>query len=156
MVAEDLNPAVAELETGDGRVVAVQGDVQLTRQLAVEFAPQGVRVNAVAPGAILTPFLLDALPPDPEPILADIAASHPLGRSSQPAEIADPAGPFAEGQPIAAFTDLHLENQRIVPRYPNVVVAGVVPDPLEIVLTITFDDHSGRQRSLSLASLRTR
>jgi prepilin-type N-terminal cleavage/methylation domain-containing protein len=73
----------------------------------------------------------------------------------QPAEIADPAGPFADGQPIAAFTDLHLENQRIVPRYPN-VVGGVVPDPLEIVLTITFDDHSGRQRSLSLASMRTR
>jgi NAD(P)-dependent dehydrogenase (short-subunit alcohol dehydrogenase family) len=63
--------------------------VQLTRQLAIEFASQGVRVNAVAPGAIVTPFLLDALPPNPEAILADIAASHPLGRNSQPAEIAE-------------------------------------------------------------------
>src|SRR3712207_7776320 len=39
--------------------------VQMTRQLAVEYADRGIRVNSVAPGAIDTPFLgrhLDAQP----------------------------------------------------------------------------------------------
>ncbi len=70
-------------------------------------------------------------------------------------QIPDPRGPFASGQPIAAFSDLHLEDERISPSYPN--MTGVnVPDPLEIVLTITFDDYAGRPRSLSMASMRTR
>jgi NAD(P)-dependent dehydrogenase (short-subunit alcohol dehydrogenase family) len=64
--------------------------VQLTRQLAVEYGSQGIRVNAVAPGAIDTPFLrtfVDAQP-DPAALEAAIAASHPLGRLSTPEEIA--------------------------------------------------------------------
>jgi NAD(P)-dependent dehydrogenase (short-subunit alcohol dehydrogenase family) len=63
--------------------------VQLTRQMAVEYAPRGVRVNAVAPGAIETTFFLGALPPDPTEALAEIGASHPLGRNGQPEEIAE-------------------------------------------------------------------
>ncbi len=65
--------------------------VQLTRQLAVEWSPRGVRVNAVAPGAIDTPFLRNALVgvPDVDEVLGQIAASHPLGRISEPDEIAE-------------------------------------------------------------------
>ena len=64
--------------------------VQITRALAVECAPHGIRVNALAPGAIDTPFLRDALAgaPDPDAIVAGIAASHPLGRVSSAEEIA--------------------------------------------------------------------
>ena len=60
--------------------------VQLTRQLAVEWSRRGVRVNAVAPGAIDTPFLRNALAgaPDVDEVLAQIAASHPLGTDLRP------------------------------------------------------------------------
>lgn len=65
--------------------------VQLTRQLAVEYADRGIRVNAVGPGAVDTPFLhrhLDAQP-DRAAAEADVKAAHPLGRYSSPEEVAD-------------------------------------------------------------------
>jgi dihydroanticapsin dehydrogenase len=64
--------------------------VQLTRQLAVEYGPHGIRVNAVAPGAIDTPFLralVDAQP-DPAAMETAISAGHPLGRWATPEEVA--------------------------------------------------------------------
>ena len=65
--------------------------VQLTRQLAVDFAVDGIRVNAVAPGAIDTPFLQAAIAgaPDTDAVLRTIASEHPLGRIATAAEIAE-------------------------------------------------------------------
>lgn len=65
--------------------------LQLTRVTATEYARRGVRVNAVAPGAIDTPLLtvpVRALP-EGDAILAGIADDHPIGRLGQPAEIAE-------------------------------------------------------------------
>jgi NAD(P)-dependent dehydrogenase (short-subunit alcohol dehydrogenase family) len=59
---------------------------QLTRTLAVEWAPRGVRVNAVAPSWIRTP-ILDALT-DRQDLLAQRVASVPLGRLGEPHEVA--------------------------------------------------------------------
>ncbi len=64
--------------------------VQLTRQLAVELAPRGVRVNAVAPGAIETEFIAEARAADPDPgaTAAAVLSRHPLGRISTPDDVA--------------------------------------------------------------------
>lgn len=65
--------------------------VQMTRSAAIELAPDGIRVNAVAPGAIATSFMDESLAgaPDRDAVMAQIAASHPLGRILTPVEVAD-------------------------------------------------------------------
>ncbi len=77
--------------------------VQLTRQLAVEFGPRGVRVNAVGPGAIDTEFVSRSLglPPGERPVPPEVLESHPLGRVATPREIADVIAFLAS--PLAAF-----------------------------------------------------
>lgn len=60
----------------------------LTKSLAVEWAPEGIRVNAVAPGYIETALTLKLID---EGILdqAPVSARTPLNRWAQPEEIAD-------------------------------------------------------------------
>lgn len=62
--------------------------VGLTKAAAVEYAQQGIRVNAVAPGAIKTDILqgaIDAGSYDEE----SIAALHPMNRMGKPEDIAN-------------------------------------------------------------------
>lgn len=73
-----------------GAYAATKGAIaQITRQLAVEHAADGVRVNAIAPGAVDTAFVDKAVGGGPDPArAAAIAAEHPLGRMGTPDEIA--------------------------------------------------------------------
>lgn len=61
------------------------GVVNMTRSLAIEAAPKGVRVNAIGPGYIDTP-LLEALDDD---MLQGLIGLHPLGRLGRSEEIAN-------------------------------------------------------------------
>lgn len=66
----------------------------LTRAMALDHAAEGIRAVAVCPGSVDTPMLrasaaLHAGDGDPEDLLAQWGASHPIGRIGQPAEIAE-------------------------------------------------------------------
>ena len=79
----------AEIAVPDqAHYVASKGAVSaLTRAAAVEAAPLGVRVNAVAPGPVRTPMTAERLG-DPEQA-AWLDARVPMGRVAEPAEIAE-------------------------------------------------------------------
>jgi len=60
--------------------------VGLTREMAMEAGPLGIRVNAVAPGMIRTP-MTEVMFTDPEGERR-ISAVHPVGRAGRPEEVA--------------------------------------------------------------------
>ena len=62
------------------------GILQLTRDLAVNVAKEGIRVNAVCPGFIYTP-LTEGITADPD-LHADLRKMHPMGRLGEPEEVA--------------------------------------------------------------------
>ena len=65
------------------------GVVLLTKNMAIDYAGRGIRVNAVCPGFIDTPMLAGIFKaPGMEDTLADVVAHHKLGRLGRPDEIA--------------------------------------------------------------------
>ncbi|HKV46022.1 MAG TPA: SDR family oxidoreductase, partial [bacterium] len=65
--------------------------LNLTRSMALECAPLGIRVNALCPGAIDTPLLRRQFAGErrgPQGTLDDLIRLHPLGRLGRPEEVA--------------------------------------------------------------------
>jgi NAD(P)-dependent dehydrogenase (short-subunit alcohol dehydrogenase family) len=71
---------------------AAKGGINaLTQQAALDLAPCGIRVNAIAPGTIMTPLnqtIFEAAD-DAQRLIDRWKAAHPLGRFGQPHEVAD-------------------------------------------------------------------
>ncbi|MFD8478995.1 SDR family NAD(P)-dependent oxidoreductase [Kitasatospora sp. NPDC059673] len=82
--AAGRQPSGANLAYG----VANAGVVMLTRHLAAELGPHGIRINCLAPSAILTEKVQARMPAE---VQSKVAATHPLGRLGTPADVAEAA-----------------------------------------------------------------
>lgn len=73
--------------------ISKHGLLGLTRSIAMDFAKDNIRANAVCPGTVDTPMLKWAasLDPNPQSVYDACNAMHPLGRIAQPREIAEVA-----------------------------------------------------------------
>ena len=68
--------------------------IALTKALAKELGPSGIRVNGVAPGVILTDMCKDV---DPD-ILKEMAGENPVGRNGTPEDVAKAMVYLAEAE----------------------------------------------------------
>jgi NAD(P)-dependent dehydrogenase (short-subunit alcohol dehydrogenase family) len=73
-----------------GYCVSKSGVVMMTKALAIEWASLGIRVNAIAPGYVLTPFV-EELVEQGRLDLPKLEKRTPMGRLIQPDEVADAA-----------------------------------------------------------------
>ena len=90
------------------------GVVALTRAMAIEFAPDGIRVNAVCPGAVDTPMLHAGLSRghvsggSVQERMAELGAKTVIGRVGEPEEIASTILFLADNTMSSFITGSHL------------------------------------------------
>lgn len=90
---------------GNASYVAAKGAIiSLTRSIALDYASEGIRANALVPAAIDTPMLRRSFARNPDPAGAESRsrARHPLGRFGLAAEVAAAAVFLASSE--ASFT----------------------------------------------------
>ncbi len=67
--------------------------LSLTRNLALDYAEENIRVVAICPGSVDTPMLRATAaltsPDDPASVLSEWGRKHPLGRIARPEEVAE-------------------------------------------------------------------
>lgn len=73
----------------------------VTKELAIEYASRGIRVNTVAPGNVKTPM-------HPESTHEALAAMHPMGRMAEIDDVVD-AVLYLENAPLVTGEILHVD-----------------------------------------------
>lgn len=76
---------------GQGAYGPSKGAVhQMTRQMAIEYAPYNIRINAIALGTVDTPIVQWSAEQsgDPEGFVRRLKSGHPIGRIASPEEVA--------------------------------------------------------------------
>lgn len=108
--------------------VTKAGIVGLTKTLAVEFAKDGITVNAICPGYVLTPMVkkiaMENDPDNPQSIIDGIAGNIPMGRLGEPEEAGDLAAFLASDEArYVTGTTMVLDGASTLPE--TFVVQGV-------------------------------
>ena len=109
------------------------GLLHLTRQIAVEYGPSGIRANAVAPGTVRTEAWRAGVEKSPD-LLEEAARLCPLGRLVEPDDVAEAVG-FLAGPHAGAITGVCLP-----------VDAGLVAGQGNLARTFTRSDSYGAPR----------
>ncbi len=116
--------------------VAKAGIDALTRYIAVEYGPIGIRANAIAPGAIRTSLVQRVIRDSPDSAVAEREMSiiHPLERIGEPEEIAAAASwlisseaSFVTGQSLAVDGGLTARSYRYEPNAELLAMYGKGP-----------------------------
>lgn len=63
---------------------------------------------------------------------------------------------FPAGQEIPRYAGRNLQDERIVPTYPGLTDLDDPPNPLQIVLELSWSDGAGRTRTSTLATTKAR
>jgi NAD(P)-dependent dehydrogenase (short-subunit alcohol dehydrogenase family) len=104
--------------------VAKAGIDALTRYIAVEYGPIGIRANSIQPGATATQLVKQVIADSPDPEIArrEMSIIHPLERICEPAEVAAAAAwllsseaSFVSGQHLAVDGGLTARCYRYEP-----------------------------------------
>ncbi|MDD9988127.1 MAG: glucose 1-dehydrogenase [Spirochaetaceae bacterium] len=108
--------------------------LSLTRQMAIDYARENIRVLAVCPGSIDTPLLRAAVAMeggDLEQAVHDVGLGHPLGRTGQPEEIASvvvflagSGASFMTGEYVCVDGGYNALGAWAQPRDPDAATAG--------------------------------
>eukprot|EP00434_Breviolum_minutum_P010454 symbB.v1.2.009219.t1/scaffold582.1/size184522/5 len=123
----NISSAAGLRSTGTGSVYAMTkaAMVQLTKNLACEWGPLGIRVNCVCPWMARTPLLEEAVKNNPQQ-LEDVKHATPLARLGEPEDtgaavafLCMPTAAYITGQVISVDGGLYAQGFR----------GPCVPDP---------------------------